>query len=136
VELHLAETTIFASQLEAYLQAALVKQFPWNEDVTYQAEASGSVPDNSSPNSDAEAYMIPMRIVLYRVKIWQLWTLNAGFVRPQSFMWKGPVRRCWYRSCSLITSVEDSRLETDAPSMNAGLHAVHQLRCFEDPPLG
>jgi hypothetical protein len=54
LELHHAETTTSASQLEAHLQAAPVNQY-----IVEQLGAHQNDPIDSSPNTDAEADVIP-----------------------------------------------------------------------------
>jgi hypothetical protein len=73
MDLRHAETTTSASQLEAHLQAAPVEQFPENHDIIEQPAcqvadgAHNNVPDNTSPNTDAEADLIPMFVDSIRI---------------------------------------------------------------------
>jgi hypothetical protein len=60
-----AETTTSASQLEAHLQAAPVEQFSENHDIVEQSACQIAdrglrrSPDDTNPNADAEADLIP-----------------------------------------------------------------------------
>jgi hypothetical protein len=88
-ELRRAETTDFASQLEAYLQAAQVEQLPENDDVVAQTVrqdigAHGNYPGDSSPSADVDIMMIIPCPEITVEDVEHTFTSIIHFVSPQN----------------------------------------------------